>query len=80
MGSFLTYAMLNVMSGFWPILVTAMLAAALLAPVVPLTLTMNEFQQKVLPHPYAFNLFSHNSKIDPATGYNEEETKMLKVL
>ncbi|MCL2647863.1 MAG: aspartate-semialdehyde dehydrogenase [Phycisphaerales bacterium] len=36
------------------------------------------YQQKVLPHPYAFNLFSHNSKIDPATGYNEEETKMLK--
>jgi aspartate-semialdehyde dehydrogenase len=37
-----------------------------------------EFQQKVLPHPYAFNCFSHNSKLDPATGYNEEETKMLK--
>jgi len=31
----------------------------------------------VLPHPYAFNLFSHNSKIDPATGYTEEETKVL---
>ena len=30
----------------------------------------------MIPHPYAFNLFSHNSKIDPATGYNEEETKM----
>jgi PPP family 3-phenylpropionic acid transporter len=40
MGSFLTYAMLNVMSGFWPILVTAMLAAALLAPVVPLSEVM----------------------------------------
>jgi aspartate-semialdehyde dehydrogenase len=36
------------------------------------------FAPKVLPHPYAFNLFSHNTKIDPATGYNEEETKMLK--
>jgi aspartate-semialdehyde dehydrogenase len=36
------------------------------------------YEQKVLPHPYAFNLFSHNSKIDPATGYNEEETKMVK--
>ncbi len=36
-----------------------------------------EFQQKVIPHPYAFNLFSHTSKIDPATGYNEEETKMV---
>ncbi len=32
----------------------------------------------MLPHPYAFNLFSHNSKIDPATGYNEEETKMVQ--
>jgi aspartate-semialdehyde dehydrogenase len=37
-----------------------------------------EFQPAVLPHPYAFNLFSHNSKIDPETGYNEEETKMVK--
>jgi len=37
-----------------------------------------EFQNTVLPHPYAFNLFSHNSKVDPATGYNEEETKMIK--
>ncbi|MEQ1884214.1 MAG: aspartate-semialdehyde dehydrogenase [Bryobacteraceae bacterium] len=36
------------------------------------------YQNTVLPHPYAFNLFSHNSKIDPATGYNEEETKMVK--
>ncbi|MGH8149369.1 MAG: aspartate-semialdehyde dehydrogenase [Steroidobacteraceae bacterium] len=36
------------------------------------------FRQKVLPHPYAFNLFSHNSAIDPATGYNEEETKVVR--
>lgn len=28
------------------------------------------------PHPIAFNLFSHNTKID-ATGYNEEERKMI---
>ncbi|HEX5430805.1 MAG TPA: aspartate-semialdehyde dehydrogenase [Bryobacteraceae bacterium] len=35
-----------------------------------------EYAHTVLPHPYAFNLFSHNTKIDPATGYNEEETKM----
>jgi aspartate-semialdehyde dehydrogenase len=35
------------------------------------------YENTVLPHPYAFNLFSHNSKMDPATGYNEEETKML---
>ena len=36
------------------------------------------FEPKVLPHPYAFNLFSHNAKMDPATGYNEEEMKMVK--
>src|SRR5690606_1124875 len=35
------------------------------------------FEPKVLPHPYAFNVFSHNTKIDPATGYNEEETKVI---
>jgi aspartate-semialdehyde dehydrogenase len=32
---------------------------------------------RVLPHPYAFNLFSHNTDIDPATGYNGEETKVI---
>jgi aspartate-semialdehyde dehydrogenase len=32
---------------------------------------------RVLPHPYAFNLFSHNTAIDPATGYNGEETKVM---
>jgi aspartate-semialdehyde dehydrogenase len=37
-----------------------------------------EYANTVLPHPYAFNLFSHNSTIDPATGYNEEETKMVQ--
>ncbi len=36
------------------------------------------FEQKVLPHPYAFNLFSHNTAIDPETGYNDEETKVMK--
>jgi aspartate-semialdehyde dehydrogenase len=36
------------------------------------------YQNTVLPHPYAFNLFSHNSKMDPVTLYNEEEAKMLK--
>jgi aspartate-semialdehyde dehydrogenase len=35
-----------------------------------------EYAHKVLPHPYAFNLFSHNTRVDPATGYNEEETKV----
>jgi len=32
---------------------------------------------KILPHRYAFNLFSHNTKIAP-NGYNEEENKMVK--
>ena len=36
-----------------------------------------DFEQKVLPHPYAFNLFSHNTAIDTATGYNGEETKVM---
>ena len=35
------------------------------------------YPPQVLPHPYAFNLFSHNTPIDPATGYNEEETKVM---
>jgi aspartate-semialdehyde dehydrogenase len=29
------------------------------------------------PHQIVNNVFAHNSKIDPATGYNEEETKMV---
>ncbi len=37
-----------------------------------------EYHHEVLPHPYAFNLFSHNTKIDPETGYNEEETKVVR--
>ncbi|HSP70460.1 MAG TPA: aspartate-semialdehyde dehydrogenase [Bryobacteraceae bacterium] len=36
------------------------------------------YENTVLPHPYAFNLFSHNTRIDPETGYNEEETKMAR--
>jgi aspartate-semialdehyde dehydrogenase len=32
----------------------------------------------VLPHPYAFNLFSHNAKVDPVSLYNEEETKVMQ--
>ena len=35
-----------------------------------------EFVPRVLPHPYAFNLFSHNSPMEAASGYNEEELKM----
>jgi aspartate-semialdehyde dehydrogenase len=37
-----------------------------------------EYKNTVLPHPYAFNLFSHNSKIDPENGYNEEEIKVIR--
>jgi aspartate-semialdehyde dehydrogenase len=33
---------------------------------------------EIFKRQYIWNLFSHNSKIDPATGYNEEETKMLR--
>ncbi|HEX4649643.1 MAG TPA: aspartate-semialdehyde dehydrogenase, partial [Steroidobacteraceae bacterium] len=36
------------------------------------------FEPRVLPHPYAFNLFSHNTRIDPATGYNDEELKVIQ--
>jgi aspartate-semialdehyde dehydrogenase len=36
------------------------------------------FEPRVLPHPYAFNVFSHNTRIDPVTGYNEEETKVAQ--
>jgi aspartate-semialdehyde dehydrogenase len=35
-----------------------------------------EHQSRVLRHPYAFNLFSHDTKVDPDTLYNEEETKV----
>ncbi len=31
----------------------------------------------VFHEPYAFNLFSHNADIDPATGLNSEEVKMI---
>ncbi|HEV7137819.1 MAG TPA: aspartate-semialdehyde dehydrogenase [Steroidobacteraceae bacterium] len=36
------------------------------------------YENKVLPHPYAFNLFSHNAKVDPQSGYNEEEIKVIR--
>ena len=32
------------------------------------------YPPKVLPHPYAFNLFSHNSAIDPAIRNGEWKT------
>ena len=35
------------------------------------------YPPRALPHPYAFNLFSHDTAIDPVTGYNDEETKVI---
>jgi aspartate-semialdehyde dehydrogenase len=36
------------------------------------------FAPQVLPHPYAFNLFSHNADVDPDSGYNGEELKVIE--
>jgi aspartate-semialdehyde dehydrogenase len=36
------------------------------------------FEPRAVQHPYAFNLFSHNTAVDPETGYNDEETKVIK--
>jgi aspartate-semialdehyde dehydrogenase len=35
------------------------------------------YEHRVLRHPSAFNLFSHDTLIDPLTGYNGEETKVM---
>ena len=35
------------------------------------------YRPRVLRHPYAFNLFSHDTAIDPTTGYNAEELKVV---
>lgn len=35
----------------------------------------NSYAPKVLPHPYAFNLFSHNADVNEDSGYNGEEEK-----
>ncbi len=55
--------------------------AAAMAELVDSTrakLAGESFTPKVLPHPYAFNVFNHDTAIDPETGYNEEETKVIK--
>jgi aspartate-semialdehyde dehydrogenase len=36
------------------------------------------FRPRVLAHPYAFNLFSHDTRVDPVTGANDEETKVVR--
>ena len=38
------------------------------------------FSPTVLRHPYAFNLFSHDTPVDPETGANDEETKVGREL
>lgn len=35
------------------------------------------YEPRVLPHPYAFNLFSHNADMDLESGYNGEELKVV---
>ncbi len=35
------------------------------------------YEPRVLPHPYAFNLFSHNAEMDPESGHNGEELKVV---
>jgi aspartate-semialdehyde dehydrogenase len=42
------------------------------------SLAGENYQPKVLPHPYAFNVFNHDTKVDSDTGYNEEETKVIR--
>ena len=38
------------------------------------------FAPRCCAHPYAFNLFSHDTAVDPETGDNEEETKVVREL
>ncbi|WP_425073026.1 aspartate-semialdehyde dehydrogenase [Sagittula sp. S175] len=38
------------------------------------------FEPQVLPHTLAFNFFSHNAAIDPDSGYNGEELKVMEEL
>jgi aspartate-semialdehyde dehydrogenase len=42
------------------------------------SLAGQSYQPKVLPHPYAFNVFNHDTQVDSDTGYNEEETKVIR--
>jgi aspartate-semialdehyde dehydrogenase len=44
------------------------------------SLAGESFEPKVLRHPYAFNLFSHDTPVDPASGSNEEEIKVGREL
>jgi aspartate-semialdehyde dehydrogenase len=44
------------------------------------SLAGEHFEPRVLRHPYAFNLFSHDTAVDPATGSNEEEIQVGREL
>jgi aspartate-semialdehyde dehydrogenase len=44
------------------------------------SLAGESFAPRVLKHPYAFNLFSHDTSVDPVTGSNEEEIKVAREL
>jgi len=44
------------------------------------SLTGASYEPRVLRHPYAFNLFSHDTAVDPASGSNEEEIKVGREL
>lgn len=37
-----------------------------------------DYANRVLMHPYAFNLFSHDTSVDPCSGYNQEEVKVMQ--
>jgi aspartate-semialdehyde dehydrogenase len=39
-----------------------------------------DYEPRVLRHRYAFNLYSHDTQIDSATGSNEEELKVMREL
>ncbi len=43
-------------------------------------LAKRSYAPRVLPHPYAFNVFSHNDVVDVSTGSNGEETKVANEL
>jgi aspartate-semialdehyde dehydrogenase len=38
------------------------------------------YEPRVLPHPYAFNVFSHNDRVDLESGANGEEIKVAREL
>jgi aspartate-semialdehyde dehydrogenase len=44
------------------------------------SLAGESFAPRVLRHPYAFNLFSHDTAVDPVSGSNEEEIKVAREL